>query len=78
MSIFRDRESLKFVRETFELELSNSIARFTVQAGGGVDWWVADRVGLRTGLQYRRLFLDEDDGGNANQLVFSAGVTLPL
>jgi hypothetical protein len=61
-----------------EVELGGVMTRFTVQTGGGIDWWMAERLGIRTAIQYRRLFLDAEDSGAKNQIALTAGVTLRL
>jgi hypothetical protein len=35
-------------------------------------------AGIRIAIQYRRLFLDDDDVGAANQVAVTAGVTVQV
>lgn len=51
-----------------------SSTEFALQPGAGVDFWVAPKVGVRVGADYRRIFGDAD----ANEFRFTAGVVLGL
>jgi hypothetical protein len=50
---------------------SESTTEFAVQPGGGVDIWVAPRVAIRTGADYRYIFA-EDEG--SDEFRFYVGV----
>jgi outer membrane protein with beta-barrel domain len=45
------------------------------QPGGGIDYWLRPKVGIRFGGDYRRLFAE---GGGANEFRFHIGVILGL
>lgn len=61
--------------QTFSTSESDSSTEFGLLAGGGIDVRLTDRVGLRLGADYLRLFVDE---GGANGLRFTAGVVFPF
>ena len=64
-----------------------SVTKFALQFGGGVNWRLTQRIGIRVGADYLRIFNEQegrdigdlsggDEGGHALRLV--AGVVLPL
>jgi opacity protein-like surface antigen len=64
-----------------------SVTKFALQFGGGVNWRVTQRIGIRVGADYLRIFNEQegrdigdlsggDTGGHA--LRFVAGAVLPL
>jgi opacity protein-like surface antigen len=64
-----------------------SVTKFALQFGGGVNWRLTQRIGIRVGADYLRIFNEQegrdigdlsggDEGGHALRLV--AGVALPL
>lgn len=54
---------------------SDSSTEFGLQLGGGVDFWVRPRLGLRIGADYRRVFIEEAEEG-LNEFRFHAGIVL--
>ena len=48
---------------------------FALQVGGGMNLLVTDKVGVRVGMDYLRIF---DDEGGGNVFRFGAGIVLPL
>ena len=75
------RASLGFAGE------SVSVTKFAVQVGGGLNWALTPRFGIRVGADYLRIFNDQEgrdigdlsggDRGDHN-LRFVAGAVLPL
>ena len=66
---------------------SVSVTKFALQFGGGVNWRLTQRIGIRVGADYLRIFNEQegrdigdlsggDTGGHA--LRFVAGAVLPL
>jgi outer membrane protein with beta-barrel domain len=64
-----------------------SVTKFALQFGGGVNWRLTQRIGIRVGADYLRIFNEQegrdigdlsggDEGGHA--LRFVAGAVLPL
>jgi len=53
-----------------------SSTEFAFQIGGGVDLQMSDRVGLRLGVDSRRIFSEEFE--DARQIRFNVGVTFAL
>ena len=75
------RASLGFAGE------SVSVTKFAVQVGGGVNWSLTQRFGIRVGADYLRIFNDQEgrdigdlSGGDRGDhaLRFVAGAVLPL
>ena len=54
---------------------SDSGTNFALQLGGGVNIGVADKVGVRIGADYVRIF---EEGGGANAFRFGVGVNVPF
>lgn len=52
-----------------------STTDFAIQPGGGVDWWMRPKVGVRIGGDYRRIFYD---GGDSNEFRIQAGLVLKI
>jgi opacity protein-like surface antigen len=59
----------------FSFSDEESATKFGLQAGGGVDFLFSDRVGVRVGVDYLRIF---DDEGSVNAFRFAAGIVLPF
>jgi hypothetical protein len=47
-------------------------AYFALQPGGGADFWLRPRLGVRAGIDYRHVFADE----NSHELRFQLGIVL--
>jgi hypothetical protein len=50
-------------------------AEGALPAGGGIDWWIVPRVGLRIGGDYRAVFAEDE---HANRWRFEAGMVFAL
>jgi hypothetical protein len=60
-------------------EIGESVVKFMLQPGGGVNVTLNDRLGLVGQVDYRRVFLDESDGESGeNQVRVFLGVRLGL
>jgi hypothetical protein len=60
-------------------EIGESVVKFMLQPGGGVNVMLNDRLGLVGQVDYRRVFLDESDGESGeNQVRVFLGVRLGL
>lgn len=57
---------------------SASITKFSVQPGAGVDFWVRRPLGIRVGVDGRRIYLGDDagDSDSSVQFRFYAGLVL--
>ena len=56
----------------------NSISALSTQVDGGVNITMVDRVALRFGVEYWRLFFAAGNGGGENQVRVLAGVAFHL
>jgi hypothetical protein len=56
-----------------------SASAFALQLGGGVDVPVmADKLAVRVGVDYRRDFFSDVNGGGENDVRIIAGVVIPF
>ncbi|MDH4065296.1 MAG: porin family protein [Acidobacteriota bacterium] len=56
------------------LGVSGSTTEFGAQGGGGVDFWIRPKFGIRVGADYRRIFPKEEKG--LDEFRFYAGVVV--
>ncbi len=60
------------------VQIGDSSTRFTLQPGGGVNVRVTDALGLVGQIDYRRIFLDEEEDGESGRNEFRIFVGLRL
>jgi opacity protein-like surface antigen len=66
--------------EVAGVDISDSVTKFMIQPGGGVNINAGDGWGVVLAADYRRVFLDEEEDGESgeNQFRFFAGIRLLL
>ena len=64
--------------EVHGTEIGDSLMKFMLQPGGGIDVRLHERLGLAGQADYRRVFLDSDGDSGENQLRVFLGVRFGL